>query len=86
MASEDSIRRAIVRIAGGDYRRWTIGVTDEPGRRRLQHGNPRTWYYWNANTENVARRIEAYFINRGMKGATGGRGYANYIYIFTGRH
>lgn len=84
MPSEESIKRAIARIAGGDYSKWTIGVTDDPARRRSQHGNPKIWRDWNANTENVARRIEAYFINnKGMKGGGGGPGGANYVYIFT---
>ena len=82
MPSEDSIVRAIARIAGRDYSKWTIGVTDYPKRRKSEHGNPRVWHNWNANTEKVARRIESRFINRGMKGGGGGPGNADYVYIF----
>lgn len=83
MPSEDSIMRAIARIAGRDYSKWTTGVTDDPVRRKSGHGNPRVWHHWNANTEKVARRIERHFINKGMKGGGGGLGSADYVYIFT---
>ncbi len=64
------------------YPVWTIGVTDNPDRRREEHGNPSTWYQWNADCEQVARNVEAYFIEEGMKGGTGGGGGADYVYIF----
>ena len=81
MASEADIKAAITKIVGR-YSAWTIGVTDNPTRRRSQHGNPSTWHHWNAATEQTARRIEAFFIAKGMQGATGGGGDADYVYIF----
>lgn len=81
MASESAIKTAIHKIVRR-YSAWTVGVTDNPSRRRREHGDPRTWHRWNAHTEVVSRRIEAYFIAKGMKGATGGGGDADYVYIF----
>jgi len=82
MVSESSIKLAIERIAGGGYSAWTIGVTDNPARRRIEHGNPSTWLQWDADTETVARNVERYFLDKGMKGAPGGAGRADYVYIF----
>jgi len=81
MASESAIKAAIEKIVT-HYSVWTIGVTDDPNRRRTEHGNPNTWYQWDADTEDAARNVEAYFIAKGMKGATGGSGRADYVYIF----
>ncbi len=65
------------------YPSWTIGVTDNPERRKQEHGNPVRWYYWDAITETTARRIEKHFLDKeGMKGYVGGGISPNYVYIF----
>ena len=64
------------------YSLWTIGVTDNPSTRKSQHDNPKYWMQWNADSEQDAREIEAYFVKKGMKGGTGGKGGADYVYIF----
>jgi len=64
------------------YSAWTIGITDDPDRRRIEHGNPAHWYHWRADTETIARNVEKYFLDKGMKGATGGGEHPNYVYIF----
>ena len=81
MASETVIKAAIENIVAV-YSAWTIGVTDNPSLRRIQHGNPVAWWQWDADTEQAARNVESYFIAKGMKGGTGGLGRANYVYIF----
>lgn len=81
MASEVTIK-AEIEAKVNYYPAWTIGVTDDPARRRTEHGNPSPWYQWDADTEQVARNVEAYFIEKDMKGDTGGRGSADYVYIF----
>ena len=73
---------AHVKRVNVSYSAWTIGVTDNPTERKRQHGNPLSWHQWNADTETIARNVEAYFISRGMKGGTGGLGSADYVYIF----
>ena len=64
------------------YPSWTIGITDDPDRRRQEHGNPTRWYSWNAVLESSARSVEKYFLDKGMNGATGGGISPHYIYIF----
>ena len=39
MASETTIK-AKIEAKVGTYSIWTIGVTDDPDRRRTEHGNP----------------------------------------------
>lgn len=82
MASESEIKSAIEGLVGGNYSIWTIGVTDDPARRKTEHGNPQHWHQWNADTEIAARNVEKYFLDKGMKGAPGGAGRADYVYIF----
>jgi len=81
MTEQEIIAEIEVHIKG-NYSVWTIGVTDDPDRRRTEHGNPKCWHHWNASTEQVARRIETYFTDKGCEGAGGGKGNANYVYIF----
>ena len=73
-------------ITRGQYEGWTIGVTDNPDRRRAEHEaeDERTsrWRDWDAETEDDARDIEQYFIDKGMQGGTGGRGRADIVYVF----
>ena len=82
MASESVIKADIERIVGDKYSIWTIGVTDDPVRRKTQHGNPQHWHQWDADTEIAARNVEKYFLDKSMKGGGGGSGGADYVYIF----
>ena len=81
MAYEEVIKTAIEKIVS-NYSNWTIGVTDDPVRRRSEHGNPNHWHHWDAETETTARNVERYFLDKGMKGSGGGPGRADYVYIF----
>ena len=67
---------------GMGYEAWTIGITDGPGRRRADHGNPRSWRSWPADSELTARRVERGFRDKGMKGSPGGGAVPTYVYIF----
>jgi len=64
------------------YSIWTIGITDNPDRRRKEHDNPKYWKQWKADTETIARNVEKYFLDKGMNGDTGGGETPNYVYIF----
>ncbi len=79
---EQQIKAEVEKWTSANYSIWTIGVTDRPGQRREEHGNSKHWHQWDASTEETARRIETYFLEKGCKGAGGGRGSANYVYIF----
>ena len=84
MLSESRIKAAI-ELRVSEYSYWTIGVTDNPVRRRREHRSPDAWHDWDADTEQEARNVEAYFIAKDMKRATGGGGSADYVYIFIER-
>ena len=81
MASESAIKAAI-EIIIVSYSNWTIGVTDNPVRRKSEHGDPTHWHQWDADTETAARNVEKYFLDKGMKGGGGGLGRADFVYIF----
>ena len=81
MGTAAEIRAEIERVTSY-YPTWTIGLTDNPARRRAEHGNPSVWFQWNADTQAIARSIEMYFLDRGMEGDVGGCGSADYVYIF----
>ena len=78
---ESEIKSAIA-YEVSNYSVWTIGITDDPERRKKEHNNPVPWYHWRADTEAIARRVEKYFLDKGMKGAGGGGESPNYVYIF----
>lgn len=84
--TEQEIMSAIEDHIGRRCSSWTIGVTDQPNERKQEHERDRKnvscWHQWDASTELVARRIERYFVDKGCKGAGGGLGNANYVYIF----
>lgn len=79
--NESEIKGAIEKIVYY-YSAWTIGITDDPERRRTEHGNPGVWHQWEADTETIARNVETYFLGKGMKGAPGGGEHPNHVYIF----
>ena len=86
MASESAIKAAIgERVSSAQtekYSLWTVGVTDAPSRRKTEHGTPKHWMQWKADSETAARNVEKYFLDKGMKGGSGGGGTADYVYIF----
>lgn len=83
---ESEIKKAIERRVQSaktkKYSIWTIGVTDDPDRRKTEHNNPKYWMQWRADTEATARNVEKYFLAKGMKGDIGGGKSPNYVYIF----
>jgi hypothetical protein len=81
MASESEMKAAIEKHVTL-YSAWTIGVTDDPDRRKTEHGDPAAWMQWKADSEVAARNVEKYFLDKGMKGGGGGGGKADYVYIF----
>ena len=71
------------------YLLWHIGLTHDPGKRKEEHmieGKTTTyWKHWEADSLSDAQDIESYFINKGMKGGTGGDLNSQqivYVYIF----
>ena len=72
-----AIERVVIR-----YSAWTIGITDDLERRKSEHGNPTIWHDWKADTETIARDVEKYFLDGGMKVGGGGGDHPNFVYIF----
>jgi len=58
------IKREIERRVNGSYSDWSIGVTNDPDRQFIDHGNPPFWTTWEADNIIVAREVEHYFLNQ----------------------
>lgn len=85
--NESDIKSAIERVVGTtSYSSWIIGITNDPVRRRKEHDdegeNTKYWHDWKADSETIARNVEKYFQDKGMKGSTGGGEHPTYVYIF----
>ena len=62
---------------------WYVGLTDDPNRRRAEHGNPPDWQQAAFNTEQEARAWEARYVGKaGYQGGPGGAGW-QYGYWYT---
>jgi hypothetical protein len=62
-----------------------VGLTDDPQRRKKDHGNPRSFRVVHQfRTENAGRKWEKEMLAKGYKGDTGGRGW-KYGYTFSVR-
>lgn len=76
-----------VRDCHGIYSDWYVGITNDVERRMFgEHGVDRAvdaWIYDTAHNSVVARQVEQYFINSGMKGGSGGGdNTANVVYAY----
>ncbi|MFH1224853.1 MAG: hypothetical protein V1676_03540 [Candidatus Diapherotrites archaeon] len=80
-----AIEGRVMAAESKNYSIWTVGITNNPGRRKNEHEsekNVRHWNDWKADSENEARDIEKYFLAKGMKGEAGGGENPTYVYIF----
>lgn len=85
--NEDQLKSAIERKKGStSYSIWTIGITNDPERRKNEHKNEgkdvRYWSHWTADSESIARKVEQHFLGKGMKGGGGGGENPRYVYVF----
>lgn len=87
------IKDAIITSVGRtSFSSWVIGITTDPAGRKVQHGSPACWKQWTADSLDVARAVETYFLNdypakasERMKGGTGGdmdEKKTAYVYIY----
>ena len=69
-----------------DYRIWTIGITNNESRRKQEHDDAgksiKHWQSWETDSSDDAHYIEKYFLDKGMKGGSGGTDDPNRVYIF----
>ena len=72
----------VIEKSASNYLAWTIGITDAPKRRKREHGTPMYWLYWKADSETIARNVEKYFLDKGMKCGGGGGDHSICVYIF----
>lgn len=67
------------------YSEFYIGITNEPERRLFnEHGVSKEeswWIYIPANNAATARKVEQYYLNKGMRGGNGG-GNDNSIFVY----
>ena len=60
-----------------------VGLTDNPSRRKVEHGNPHDWWQRSFTTESEARKWEKEMLAKlGYTGGTGGDGW-RYGYTYT---
>jgi hypothetical protein len=72
------------------YNLWRIGLTHDPAERKkywseTEKQSTSAWTQWTAGSLPDAQDIESHFINKGMKGGTGGDLSAKrtvYVYVF----
>lgn len=63
--------------------KFTAGITNDPYRRKIEHKNPEYFYFIDCYEEKIAREVEKYLLNLGMKGDTGGGDKnSRFVYIF----
>lgn len=92
MANRTVIAAAIearVKAVTAGYGSWRIGLTHDLVQRKQEWENAKEscgcWTSWTADSLPDAQAVESHFINKGMKGGTGGNLSANktvYVYIF----
>ncbi|MGA9545354.1 MAG: hypothetical protein WBQ85_17390 [Candidatus Sulfotelmatobacter sp.] len=89
MATKASIIAAI-QAKTSSYSLYRIGLTHDLAERKTywrdtEKENVKYWEDWKADSLSDAQDIERLFINKGMKGGTGGSLSANktvYVYVF----
>jgi hypothetical protein len=90
MATKDSIIAAIQSKVSNYYSCFRIGLSHDLAERKAywkdtEKQNITFWSDWTADSLSDAQDIERHFINKGMKGGTGGDLSASktvYIYVF----
>ncbi len=84
--TKQELINAIDRVVSSSYKSWTCGITNDPTRRKGEHKNDGknvgAWCDWKADTERIARDVEAHFLAKGCKGGGGGGTTPTYVYVF----
>ena len=78
---------AYVASNGGSYAKWYVGIAaDARDRLFSDHAvkeNGDAWIYRQCTSSSVARAVEKYFLDKGMKGGGGGGDYnTDYAYAY----
>ena len=84
MATKTAIEEEIEKLVG-TYSLWEIGITNDPSLREVEIGTAMGWRHFEADSDRIAKEIEAHFVDKGMHGDSGLRiSGAKYVYIFMG--
>jgi len=85
MMTEKEIIADIRRVTCGNNSVWAVGVTDNPARQKLElekaGKSNKHWHDWDASTEAEARRIEAFYLEKGCESDRGDGGGGRHVYI-----
>ncbi len=90
MTAKSTIVAGINAKVGTSHSAWRIGLTHDLSERKAYWGTTSRldvshWTTWTADSLKDAQEIESAFINKGMKGGTGGdldSRKTTYVYIF----
>ena len=87
--NKQTIIDAIESVINGHYPEWTVGITNDPDRRKQEHANDgdsvKHWKEWLSDSLVDAQKIEKYFLDKDCKGGAGGNLRASkntYVYIY----
>ena len=76
----------MIELGMSDYKLWTIGITEDSQRRKGEleatGEDVKHWRDWKADSEDIARSVEASFLHQGMKGGTSDGDHPTHVYIF----
>lgn len=70
------------------YPEWYIGITNDPEKRRAWHETEKgkkkvkLWEDWQADSKDIASRVEKHFLDLGMDGGEGGSESPTHVYIY----
>ena len=84
--TKQALTTAIDAVVGNNYSIRTVGITNDPERRKGEHESDgesvKFWRHWKADSERIARDVEAQFLSKGCKGGSGGGVNPTYVYVF----
>jgi hypothetical protein len=86
--SKERIIEEIDRRTHADPANWTIGITYDEEKRRGEHKTDgkdvKHWQAWKARSQADAQEIEKHFLEKKLKGGTGGdqKEGTVFVYIF----
>ena len=86
MATKASIKTAIEGHTGTSFSAWRIGITEDWGKRKEEwKGNGEDishWHCWEAESSTDAKDLESYYLDKKMKGGSGGQITSRTVYVY----
>lgn len=64
------------------YNEWTVGISNDCGKRSSAHGSPKIWKDWKCSSDKVAREAERFFNEYKKSKGDGGGGNDDCVYIY----